>query len=86
MMPMTRLVLDFFLFFCTCVGRFTEVELMTGENRWRAGEHGLQEARKGVRFVEFPPVLQVFEIPREWLGRLSRVYVCCAVFHVQDVG
>lgn len=32
---------------------------MTGENRWRAGEYGLQEARKGVRFVELPPVLQV---------------------------
>eukprot|EP00904_Undaria_pinnatifida_P002737 jgi/Undpi1/12464/HiC_scaffold_5.g02135.m1 len=31
---------------------------MTGENRWRAGEYGLQEARKGVRFVELPPVLQ----------------------------
>lgn len=32
---------------------------MTGENRWRAGDHGLQDARKGVRFVELPPVLQV---------------------------
>ncbi|CAN0105409.1 unnamed protein product, partial [Hapterophycus canaliculatus] len=38
--------------------RFVEAELMSGENRWRAGEHGLQEARKGVRFVELPPVLQ----------------------------
>ena len=26
---------------------------------WQAGEHGLQRARKGVRFVEFPGVLQV---------------------------
>lgn len=39
--------------------RFVEAELMTGENRWRAGEHGLQEARKGMRFLEFPAVLQV---------------------------
>ncbi|CAM9927509.1 unnamed protein product, partial [Discosporangium mesarthrocarpum] len=38
--------------------RFTEPELLTGDNRWRAGEHGLQDARKGVRFLEFPPVLQ----------------------------
>lgn len=42
-------------------GRFTEVELMSGENRWRAGEHGLQEARKGVRFTALPPVLQVIQ-------------------------
>lgn len=41
--------------------RFTEVELMAGENRWRAGEHGLQEARKGVRFIALPPVLQVIQ-------------------------
>ncbi|CAM9431224.1 unnamed protein product, partial [Choristocarpus tenellus] len=38
--------------------RFTEPERLSGDNRWRAGEHGLQEANKGVRFVEFPPVLQ----------------------------
>ncbi|CAM9586297.1 unnamed protein product, partial [Sphacelaria rigidula] len=39
--------------------RFIEAELLEGENRWRAGEHGLQNARKGVRFVELPLVLQV---------------------------
>lgn len=33
---------------------------MTGENRWRAGEHGLQDAKKGMRFLELPVVLQVF--------------------------
>lgn len=41
------------------LARFVEAELMTGENRWRAGEHGLQEARKGMRFIELPAVLQV---------------------------
>ena len=39
--------------------RFVETELMTGENRWRAGEHGLQDARRGVRFLLLPAVLQV---------------------------
>lgn len=43
----------------TPLNRFIEAELMTGENRWRAGEHGLQEARKGLRFLQLPPVLQV---------------------------
>lgn len=41
------------------VSRFVEAELLTGSNQWRAGDHGLQDARKGVRFVSFPPVLQV---------------------------
>lgn len=39
--------------------RFVEAELLTGENRWRAGEHGLQDARKGMRFLQLPAVLQV---------------------------
>eukprot|EP01083_Nonionella_stella_P070415 188358_1 len=34
-------------------------ELMTGANRYLAEGHGLQDARKGVRFKAFPPVLQL---------------------------
>lgn len=41
------------------LGRFIEAELLSGENRWRAGEHGLQDARKGMRFLQLPAVLQV---------------------------
>lgn len=32
---------------------------MDGENKYDAGEHGLQEAEKGVRFDVFPPVLHL---------------------------
>ncbi|CAN0350291.1 unnamed protein product, partial [Ectocarpus sp. 13 AM-2016] len=38
--------------------RFIEAELLSGDNRLRAGEHGLQDARKGIRFLQLPPVLQ----------------------------
>jgi len=39
--------------------RYTEVEKLDGENKYRAEGHGLQDARKGVLFHDFPPVLQI---------------------------
>ncbi|KAK3717321.1 hypothetical protein QZH41_011551 [Actinostola sp. cb2023] len=38
---------------------YIEVELLDGENKYDAGEHGLQEAKKGVIFKQFPPVLHL---------------------------
>ncbi|XP_064406140.1 ubiquitin carboxyl-terminal hydrolase 7-like [Halichondria panicea] len=38
---------------------YVEVETMDGENKYDAGEHGLQEAKKGVVFVKLPPVLHL---------------------------
>lgn len=35
------------------------VEMMEGENQYKAEGHGLQDARKGVLFEAFPPVLQL---------------------------
>lgn len=35
------------------------MELLDGDNKYDAGEHGLQEAEKGVRFDMFPPVLHL---------------------------
>jgi ubiquitin carboxyl-terminal hydrolase 7 len=35
------------------------VELMDGENQYRAEGHGLQDAEKGVAFLTFPPVLHL---------------------------
>ncbi|EDO34745.1 predicted protein [Nematostella vectensis] len=34
-------------------------ELLDGDNKYDAGEHGLQEAKKGVMFKKFPPVLHL---------------------------
>ncbi|KAL5702533.1 ubiquitinyl hydrolase 1 [Ranunculus cassubicifolius] len=39
--------------------KYVEVERMDGDNKYRAEEHGLQDAKKGVLFVDFPPVLQL---------------------------
>lgn len=40
--------------------KYTEVELLNGDNKYRAdGYDELQEARKGVKFLSLPPVLQL---------------------------
>ena len=39
--------------------KFCEVEMMDGENKYNADGHGLQDARKGIKFKTFPPVLQL---------------------------
>lgn len=40
--------------------KYTEVEMMDGVNKYRAdGHEELQDARKGVKFLKLPPVLQL---------------------------
>ncbi|KAL3154338.1 hypothetical protein ABBQ32_013820 [Trebouxia sp. C0010 RCD-2024] len=39
--------------------KYTEVEMLDGQNQYKAEGHGLQDARKGVLFDDFPPVLQL---------------------------
>ncbi|MBA0607912.1 hypothetical protein Godav_020175 [Gossypium davidsonii] len=39
--------------------KYVEVERLEGDNKYHAEEHGLQDAKKGVLFIEFPPVLQL---------------------------
>ncbi|KAL7617605.1 ubiquitin C-terminal hydrolase 12 [Lactuca sativa] len=39
--------------------KYVEVERLEGDNKYQAEEHGLQDARKGVLFIDFPPVLQL---------------------------
>lgn len=38
---------------------YVSVETLEGDNKYDAGEHGLQEADKGVIFQSFPPVLHL---------------------------
>jgi ubiquitin carboxyl-terminal hydrolase 7 len=38
---------------------YIDVEELKGSNQYRAEQHGLQDAKKGVRFLKFPPVLQL---------------------------
>ena len=39
--------------------QYVEEEMMDGENQYMAEGHGLQNARKGVIFERFPPVLHL---------------------------
>ncbi|RKP21138.1 cysteine proteinase [Rozella allomycis CSF55] len=38
---------------------YIKVEMLNGENKYMAEGHGLQDAKKGVVFMEFPPVLHL---------------------------
>lgn len=38
---------------------YVSTEILDGDNKYDAGEHGLQEAEKGVIFSAFPPVLHL---------------------------
>ncbi|KAL8555278.1 hypothetical protein ACS0TY_003186 [Phlomoides rotata] len=39
--------------------KYVEVQRLEGDNKYHAEQHGLQDARKGVLFIDFPPVLQL---------------------------
>ncbi|ONM32290.1 Ubiquitin carboxyl-terminal hydrolase 13 [Zea mays] len=39
--------------------KYVEVESLEGDNKYHAERYGLQDARKGVLFLDFPPVLQL---------------------------
>jgi hypothetical protein len=62
----------------TSLKKYVQPELMTGSNKWKAGHHGLQEANRGVRFVQFPPVLQVHFA--HLFAQRSALQFVCTVF------
>ncbi|XP_069147745.1 ubiquitin C-terminal hydrolase 13-like isoform X11 [Solanum lycopersicum] len=39
--------------------KYVEVERLEGDNKYHAEQYGLQDAKKGVLFMDFPPVLQL---------------------------
>ncbi|KAF6150148.1 hypothetical protein GIB67_023103 [Kingdonia uniflora] len=39
--------------------KYVEVEKLEGDNKYHAEQLGLQDAKKGVLFIDFPPVLQL---------------------------
>ncbi|XP_055829915.1 ubiquitin C-terminal hydrolase 13-like [Solanum dulcamara] len=39
--------------------KYVEVDCLDGDNKYEAEQYGLQDARKGVLFIDFPPVLQL---------------------------
>lgn len=47
----------FFLLVYESFNKYITTEILDGENKYDADEHGLQDAEKGVIFMSFPPVL-----------------------------
>ncbi|KAL5704942.1 ubiquitinyl hydrolase 1 [Ranunculus cassubicifolius] len=39
--------------------KYVGIERLDGDNKYLTEQHGLQDARKSVRFIDFPPVLQL---------------------------
>ncbi|KAI3902003.1 hypothetical protein MKW92_032900 [Papaver armeniacum] len=61
--------------------KYVEVERLEGDNKYHAGQpHGLQDAKKGVLFTEFPPVLQLqlnryeFDFMRDTMVKINDRY------------
>eukprot|EP00010_Vexillifera_abyssalis_P002515 CAMPEP_0201551132 /NCGR_PEP_ID=MMETSP0173_2-20130828/7361_1 /ASSEMBLY_ACC=CAM_ASM_000268 /TAXON_ID=218659 /ORGANISM="Vexillifera sp., Strain DIVA3 564/2" /LENGTH=1177 /DNA_ID=CAMNT_0047961315 /DNA_START=842 /DNA_END=4378 /DNA_ORIENTATION=- len=59
--------------------KYVEEELMDGENQYRAEGHGLQDAKRGVRFKTLPPVLNI------QLKRWEMDYVRFQPYKVNDL-
>ncbi|KAL5701003.1 ubiquitinyl hydrolase 1 [Ranunculus cassubicifolius] len=58
--------------------KYVEVERMEGDNKYHAEQYGLQDAKKGVSFVDFPPVLQL------QLKRFEYDYVRDSMMKIND--
>ncbi|KAI3938553.1 hypothetical protein MKW98_016058 [Papaver atlanticum] len=61
--------------------KYVEVEGLEGDNKYQAGqEHGLQDAKKGVLFIDFPPVLQLqlkryeYDVTRDTMVKINDRY------------
>lgn len=39
--------------------KYVETEMLQGDNQYEAEGHGKQDAKKGIRFLQFPPVLNI---------------------------
>ncbi|CAN4126350.1 unnamed protein product [Withania somnifera] len=60
--------------------KYVEVERLEGDNKYHAEKYGLQDARKGVLFVDFPPVLQLqlkrfeYDFVRDTMAKINDRY------------
>ncbi|XP_026420599.1 ubiquitin carboxyl-terminal hydrolase 12-like [Papaver somniferum] len=61
--------------------KYVEVERLEGDNKYHADQqHGLQDAKKGVLFTDFPPVLQLqlkryeYDVMRDTMGKINDQY------------
>ncbi|KAJ1285596.1 hypothetical protein BS78_03G290900 [Paspalum vaginatum] len=58
--------------------KYVAVEKLDGDNKYQSEEHGLQDAKKGMLFIDFPPVLQL------QLKRFEYDFVRDTMFKIND--
>ncbi|GAB2233976.1 hypothetical protein Droror1_Dr00003207 [Drosera rotundifolia] len=60
--------------------KYVEVETLEGDNKYEAEEYGLQDAKRGVLFIDFPPVLELqlmrfeYDFMRETMVKINDRY------------
>lgn len=70
---------------------YIEVEELKGSNQYRAEKFGLQDARKGTRFIKFPPVLQIqlkrfeYDPYQDQMVKVSLTYFASSFYPCADV-
>ena len=57
--------------------KYVETELLDGQNQYMAEGHGLQDARRGVRFLSLPPVLMLQLKRFEYNFEFDNMYKVC---------
>ncbi|KAG2601030.1 ubiquitin C-terminal hydrolase 12-like isoform X1 [Panicum virgatum] len=61
--------------------KYVAVERLEGDNKYQCEEHGLQDAKKGMLFIDFPPVLQLqlkrfeYDFVRDAMVKINDRYV-----------
>ena len=62
---------------------YIQVETLDGENKYQAEGHGLQDAKKGIIFQSFPPVLHLqlkrfeYDVQRDAMVKASFSHTSC---------
>lgn len=56
---------------------YVTTEILNGDNKYDAGEYGLQDAEKGVIFESFPPVLHLHLMRFQY----DPITDCCVKFN-----
>ncbi|KAL0322462.1 UNVERIFIED_CONTAM: Ubiquitin carboxyl-terminal hydrolase 12, partial [Sesamum angustifolium] len=60
--------------------KYVAIEHLDADNKYHAGKYGLQDAKKGVLFIDFPPVLQLhlkrfeYECIRDGMVKINKRY------------
>ena len=63
---------------------YVQVEMLEGDNKYQAEGYGLQDAKKGITFLSFPPVLHIqlkrfeYDMLRDAMVKVCQLCPQCA--------